>query len=96
MNKFLYPTDSFSCIFSRPSECRKSVFLTNIISNNIFEFEKIHIYSPSLHQDLYQKSIKCFGNYLPSNLIPNIPNEKDIHLVIDEIVNDKDFEKSDT
>ena len=55
-----------------------------------------YIYSPSLHQDLYQKLIKCFSNYKPINIIPNILNEEDIDLVIIEVVNNKDFEKSDT
>ena len=38
---------------------------------------------------------KCSINYIPKNLIPNNLNEEDIGLVFDEIVNDKDFEKSD-
>ena len=36
------------------------------------------------------------SNNIPINIIPNILNEEDIDVVIDEIVNDKDFEKSDT
>ena len=60
------------------------------------EYDKIHIYSPSVHQDLHQKIIKCFTNYIPIHIIPNISNEEDIDEVIQEIVNDKDFEKSDT
>ena len=32
-------------------------------------FEKIYIYSPSLRQDLYQKLIKCFSNYIPIHII---------------------------
>ena len=64
--------------------------------NIINEYTKIYIYSPSLHQDLYQNLIKCFSIYIPINIIPNILNEEDIDLVIEEIVNNKDFEKSDT
>ena len=60
------------------------------------EYNKIYIYSPSLHQDLYQKLNKCFTNYIPIHIIPNILNEEDIDIVIEEIVNNKDFEKSDT
>ena len=67
-----------------------------MILNNINEYNKIYIYSPSLHQDLYQKFIKCFSKYIPINIIPNILNEEDIDVVIEEIVNNKDFEKSDT
>ena len=59
------------------------------------EFERIHIYSPSLHQNLYQKLIRCFNNYTLLNIIPKVLNEEYIDLVIDEIVSDKDFKKSD-
>ena len=55
----------------------------------INEFNRIYIYSSSLHQHFYQKLIKCFSNYTPFHIIPNILNEKDIDLVFDEIVNDK-------
>ena len=92
--KFLYPRHPVRCIITGPSSSGKSVFLTNLILNIINEYDKIYIYSPSLHQDLYQKTIKCFSNYIPINIIPNILNEVDIDLVIDEIVNNKDFEKS--
>ena len=43
---------------------------------------------------IYQKLNKCFHNYIPIHIIPNILNEGDIDVVIDEIVNNKDFEKS--
>ena len=33
---------------------------------------------------------------MPIHIIPNILNEEDIDIVIDEIVNNKDFQKSDT
>ena len=72
------------------------MFLTNSILNIINEYNKIYIYSPSLHQDSCQKLLKCFSNYIPIHIIPNILNEEDIDIVIDEIVNHKDFEKSDT
>ena len=95
MEKVLYPHYPVRCIISGPSNVGTSVFLTNSILNIINEFNKIDIYSPSLHQGLYQKLIKCFGNYVPIHIIPNISNEEDIDIVIDEIVNKKDFEKSD-
>ena len=72
------------------------MFLANLILNIINEYDKIYIYSPSLHQDLYQKLIKSFNNYIPINIIPNILKEEDIDVVIDEIVDNKDFNKSDT
>ena len=94
--KILYPNPPVRCIVIGPSECGKSVFLTNLILNIFNEYDKIYIYSPSLHQDLYQKLIKCFSNFIPIHIIPNILNGDDIEVVNDEIVNNKDFEKSDT
>ena len=38
--------------------------------------------------------IKCFSKYIPINIIPHILNETDIDIVIEDIVNNKDFEKS--
>ena len=67
-----------------------------MILNIINEYDKIYIYSPSLHQDFYQKLVKSFSNYIPINIIPNILNEEDIDIVIEEIVNNKYFHKSDT
>ena len=96
MEKFFYLTHPVRCIITGPSECGKSYFLTNLNLNIINEFDRKYIYSPSLHQDLYQKLIKCFSNYIPIHIIPNILNEADIDTVIEEIVNNKDFEKSDT
>ena len=95
MEKFLYPTHPVRCIFTGPSECGKSVFLTNLILNIINEYDKIYIYSPSLHQDLNQKIIKGFTNNIPIQIIPNISNEEDIDIVIEEIINNKDFQESD-
>ena len=96
MDKILYPQHPLRCIITGPSECGKSVFLTNLVLNIFNEYDKIYIYSPSLHQDLYQKLIKCYSNYIPIYTIPNILNEEDIDVVIEEIVNNKDFEKSNT
>ena len=96
MEKFLYPKHPVRCIITGPSECGKSVFLTKLVLNNINEYDKIYIYSPSLHQEFDQKLIKCFSTYTPIHIIPNILNEKDFDIVIDEIVKNKDSEKSDT
>ena len=52
---FLYPNHPVKCIITGHSECGKSVLLTNLILNIINEYDKIYIYSPGLHQDLYQK-----------------------------------------
>ena len=96
MEEFLYLTLPVRCIIPGTSECGKPVFLAKLILNNINEFDKIYIYSASLHQDLYQNFIKCFSIYIPIHKIPNILNEEDIDIVIDEVVNNEEFEKSDT
>ena len=96
MEKFLYPNHPVRCIKTGPSECGKNYFLTILFLNFINEYDKIYTYSPSLHQDLYQKLIKCFSIYKPIHIIPNILIEGDIDIVIEEIVNNRDFEKSDT
>ena len=95
MEKILYPSHPVRCIITGPSSSGKSVFLTNIFFNIINEYDKIYIYSPSLHQDLYQKLIKCFSFYIPIHIISNILNEDDIDLFIEEIINNKGFQKSD-
>ena len=98
MEKILYPNHPCRVIIPGPSESGKSYFLTNLILNIINEYDNIYIYiyiyTPSLHQELYQKLIECFSNYIPINIIPNILNKEDLDIVIDEIVNNKDFEKS--
>ena len=96
MEKISYPQHPLRCIITGPSNSGKSVFLTNFILNIINEYDKIYIYSPSLHQDLYQKIIKCFSNFIPIHIIPNILYENDFDVVIEELVNEKDFEKSNT
>ena len=95
MEKFLYPNHPVRCIITGPGNVGES-FFTNLILNIINEYDKIYIYSPSLHQDLYQSLFKCFSNYIPFNILPNILNEEDIDIVIEEILKNKDFEKSDT
>ena len=40
MEKILYPTHPVRCIITGPSECGKSVFLTNLILNIINEYDK--------------------------------------------------------
>ena len=96
MEKILYPTHPVGCIITGPSECDKTVFLTNLILKIINEYDKIYIYSPSLHQDLYQKLFKSFSNYIPIHIVPNILIEDDFDIVIREIVKNKHFEKSVT
>ena len=94
MRKTLCPNHPVRCIITGPSECGKTVFLKNLILNNNNEYTKIYIYSPSLHQVLYHKLNKCFRIHIPIHIIPNILNEEDFDLVIEEIVINKDFQKS--
>ena len=96
IDKILYPNHPVRCIITGPSECGKSVFLTNLILNIHNEYDKLYSFSPSLHQDLYQKLPKCFSNYIPIYIIPKISIEEGIDVVIEEMVNNKDFEKSHT
>ena len=70
IEKFLYPQNPVRCIITGPSNVSKSVFLTNLILNNINEYDKKYIYSPSLHQDLYQNLIKCFTKFIPIHINP--------------------------
>ena len=94
MEQILYPNHPLRCIITGPSNVGKTYFLTNVILFIINEYDKIYVYSPSLHQDLYQKLIRCFNNYIPIHIIPSILNEEDFDIVIEKIINNKDFEKS--
>ena len=94
MDKILYPKHRLRCIICGPSSSGKSVLLTNKLLNTINEYDKIYIYSPSLHQDLYQNLIKCFSKYIPIHIIPNIVTEEDVDIVFEDILNNEDYEKS--
>ena len=95
MEKFLNPNHPVRCIIAGPSNSGKTILLTNLIINFINEFEKLYIFSPSIHQDLYQKLIKFLSNYIPTNMIKCIQNKEDLDLVIDDVINHEDFAKSD-
>ena len=82
MEKVLYPKRPVMCFSTGPSDCGKSVILTNLVLNITNEYDKRYIHSPSLHQNLYQLLIKRFSNYIPIHIIPNILNEKNIDVVI--------------
>ena len=62
MEKVLCPEHPVRCIITGPSECGKSVFLTNLILIIINKDDKLYFCSPSLHQDLNQKLNQCFSN----------------------------------
>ena len=73
----------------------KISILTKLILNIINEYDKTYIYSPSLYQNFFKEIFKCITDYIPIHIIPNILNEEDIDIVIEEIFNNKDFNKSD-
>ena len=82
--------------YNRPFKIWKPVRLTNLVLKIINEYYKIYIYSSSLHQDLYQKLSRCFIKYIPINILRNILTEEDSVILIEEIVKNRHFEKSDT
>ena len=90
MEKILYTKHPVRCIITGPSDCGKSVFLTNLYLYIINEYNKTYTYSHSLHQDLNQKVIKFFSNYIPIHIITIILNEEYTDTVIDETVDNKD------
>ena len=51
MEQYIYPTHAVRCIIAGQNSSGKSVFLSNLVLNIIKEYDKIYIYSPSLHQD---------------------------------------------
>ena len=99
IEKYLYREKPVRCIISGKSASGKSTLLFKILFNIINEFDKILIFSPTIHQPTYKTIIKCFENFLPLNVIQNILKEHipldDLDDVIEEIVNDEDFESSE-
>ena len=92
-----YSTQKFLFVvfFSGKSNSGKSTLLFKILFNILNDFDKIYIYSPTIHQPAYQKLIKCFQSFLPLNVINKILKE-DISLeelddVIEVIVSDEEF-----
>ena len=49
--KLLFPSHPIKCSITGPSECGKSVFITNLFFKIINEYDELYIYSPSIHQD---------------------------------------------
>ena len=94
LEKLLYSNHPVLYIITGPSEFGKSVFPTNLFSNIFNDYDKFYIYSPSLHQDFYQKIANCFSNYIPIHINPNKLKEENIDLVIEEMINNKNFKKS--
>ena len=98
MEKYLYPKSPVRCIISGESASGKSNLLFKILFNIINDFDKIFIYSPTIHQPVYRTMIKCFNNSLPLNIIQNILREgiplDELDKTIEEIINNEDFKSS--
>lgn len=91
--------NSFRVLIIGPSGCGKTHLLMNIL--NMIPFDKLFLFSRSIHQDYYQTLIRCHENFLPRNVIENIFNEppksmEELDQIINEIVNDEEFETSET
>ena len=56
MKNNLYSSHPIRCFITGPTECGKSCSPTSLIFNIINDYGKKYIYSPSLHQDSYQKN----------------------------------------
>ena len=52
MENFLNTSHPVRCIITGPSECGKSVFLTNLFLCIFNEFHRTHKHSPGLREDL--------------------------------------------
>ena len=53
MEKILYPKHLVRCIVTGPTECGESVFLSNLILNNLNEFEKTYMFISKINQIFY-------------------------------------------
>ena len=54
MEKFSYPSHPVRCIITGPSDCGKSVFRTNLFSNNLRNMIK-YFYTHHLYIKIYFK-----------------------------------------
>ena len=78
MEKFLYPPLSVRCINTGPQEFGKTVWLITLILNNLDAFEKLYIYSTTLHQPLFQKIFTRFTKFIPIEIITKNLYEEDV------------------
>ena len=91
MDKKLYPKSPVRVVISGPSDCGKTCLLTKLIIEIINNFTEIYIYSPSIHQDMYQKLIECFEQKIPPKSISKILKNKK---TIEDCLDDENFEAS--
>ena len=78
MRKFFCPSHPVRCITTGAGEITNSCFPTNSILNTIEEYNRIYIYSPSLHQDLQQKLVNCLNDLIPRIIFSRNPTEGNI------------------
>ena len=67
MDKKLYPKTPVRVVISGPSGCGKTCLLMKLITEIINDFTEIYIYSPSIHQETYQKLINVSNKKYPRN-----------------------------
>ena len=91
MDKKLYPKSPVRVVISGPSGCGKTCLLTKLITEIINDFTEIYIYSPSIHQDTYQKLIDCFEQKIPPKSISKILKNKK---TTEDCLDDENFEAS--
>ena len=72
----LYPKSPVRVVISGPSGCGKTCLLIKLINEIINNFTEIYIYSPSIHQETYQKLIECFEQKIPPITISKILKNK--------------------
>ena len=81
----LYPKSPVRVVISGPSGCGKTCLLTKLITEIINDYNEIYIYSPSIHQETYQKLIECFEQNIPPKSISKILKNKK---TIEDCLND--------
>ena len=95
-NKFLYLTQPFRLIITGTSEGGKSCFLAKLLLNIIKDLRKNYMFIHRLYITIYNEKNKYFTDFIPINIMENILNEEVLDPMIDEIVNDEKFRKSET
>ncbi len=99
IEKHHYPEKPVRVLISGKPGSGKSTLLFEILFNINNDSNKILIFSPTIHQPLYQTLINCFSSFFPLNIIKNIFEQKipldELDNTLEEKINDEDFESSD-
>ena len=59
-------------------------------------WKNVHLFTVSTPRYILEFFLKSFDNFIPMNVIQNILNDKNSNLLLEEIVNDGNYEKSET